>query len=437
MIFKLPDLVLSRFTRFIRWAFGLILILPVVQNGDEPEHRVELVVVRERNLSTKLNSFGSIEPFRRLEMSAKGQGVIVSLPALEGAWVEEGDVLFELDRRADEIGQKRAEAELAKAELELKKLKAGSRPGEIEEARRRLAASKAVLQAVEDEWLRVQNLAEQGIAAQSELVRARSEFDVSLAQHSQAKARLNLIEEGTRTEEVLIAEAEVAIRRVAVEDIVRRVKDLTVRAPFSGVIARQIREVGEWVSPGRSVLEMMVMDPMKLRISVPQRHIASIMPGQAAEISIPGLGGEDWKGAVRAIIPLASESSRNFPVLLELENPDRRLAAGMYAEVKLTLDDGRNVTVIPRTALQYRDQVMVVYRFRPDNEKGSTGLVEEVPVEIGQELEGEIVVQTPHEPFLKSGDIIVKLGGSKLKDGQRVKVLPSAIKVPQIRREEP
>ncbi len=401
----------------------LLLVLEAGSLAEEPQHRVELGAVRTQNLSTRLNSFGSIEPFRRLEMSAKGQGLIVSLPVEEGGWVKKDDVLFVLDRRADQIARKRAEAELSKAELELKKLEAGSRPGEIEEASRQLAASNAVLQAAEDDWKRVQNLAEQGIAAQSELVRARSEFDVSLARHSQAEARLALIKEGTRNEEVLIAEAEVLIRRVAVEEISRRLEDLTVRAPFSGVIARQVREIGEWVSPGSIVLDMMVMDPMKLRISMPQKHIASISSGQIASITIPGLGGAEWKGTVKAIIPLASEGSRNFPVLLELANPDRRLAAGMYAKVALTLDDGSAVNVIPRTALQYRKQVMVVYRFQA-GEGTELGTVEEVPVEVGQELEGEIVVHTKSELQLTDGDIIVKLGGSKLKDGDRVRVLP-------------
>ena len=436
MVSLLIDLDPLRKTAFPGWVAGLLLLVQMVSQAEEPQHRVELGTLRERNISTSLNSFGSIEPIRRLEMSAKGQGLIVSLPVKEGAWVKEGDLLFALDRRADRIARKRAEAELAKAEFELKKLKAGSRPEEIEEASRRLAASKAVMQAAEDDWKRVQNLAGQGIAAQSELVRSRSEFDVSVAQHSQAKARLALVEEGTRSEEVLIAEAEVSIRRVAVEEITRRLEDLTVTAPFSGVIARQVKEIGEWVSPGSIVLEMMVMDPMKLRISMPQKHIASISPGQIAEVTIPGLGGSEWQGTVRAIIPLASEGSRNFPVLLELSNPNRKLAAGMYAKVALTLDDGRNVNVIPRTALQYRQQVMVVYRFHPE-ENEVFGTVEEIAVEIGQELEGEIVVHTPNEPRLKDGDIIVKLGGSKLKDGDRVRVLPPTDSTSRVRLKQP
>lgn len=389
----------------------------------ELEHRVELANVQQRQLATVLNSFGSLEPFRKIEISAKGQGQIVLMPAREGGWVERGEMLFEMDRRADEIALKRAEAELRKSELELEKLKAGSRPGEIEESKRRLAASEAVMKAAEDEWNRVQTLAEQGIAAASELVRSRSEYDVSSAQHSQSKARLALIQEGTRSEELLIAEAEVTVRNVMVEDIRRRMDELTVTAPFGGVISKQLKEVGEWATPGDMAIEMMVMDPMKLRISVPQKHISQIVAGQTATVSIPGLDSPDLEGKVLAVIPQASEGSRNFPVLLELQNANRQLASGMYAKVSLVLDSGRDVNVIPRIALQYRDQELVVFRFHSGGGE-RLGTVEGVNVEVVQELEGEVVIRSISPSPLKHGDQIVVMGGSKLKEEDQVQVLP-------------
>ena len=409
--------------------FGIALCVFLIQGGvlaqDVPKHRVELVGVGERRMATVLNVVGSLEPFRSIDMSSRGQGQIVSMPVREGGWVEEGDVLFEMDRRADLIALKRAEAELLKSELELGKLNAGSRPKEIEEATRRLAASEAVKKAAEDEWNRVQKLAEQGIAAASELGRARSEFEVSQAQHSQAMARLALIAEGTRSEELLIAEAEVSIRRVVVEDIQRRLANLTVSAPFSGVIAQQTKEIGEWASPGELALRLMVMNPMKLRISVPQKYISAIAVEQAAEVIIPGLNDSVFEGQVLALIPQASEGSRNFPVILELENPDRLLASGMYAKVSLTLDEGREVLIVPRTALQYRKQQMVVYRFVPQGEE-RIGTVEEIPIDVSKELEGEIVIKPLNGDALKSGDQIVRMGGSKLRNGDRVSVLPQS-----------
>ena len=389
----------------------------------EPQHRVELGRIEQRNLATVLDGFGSLEPMRKISISAQGQGRLVEIGVREGEWMEEGDLLLQLDPRADQIALRRAEAELQKAELELSKLRAGSRPEEIEESRRRLSAAVAVMKAAGEDWERVNSLAEQGIAAASELSRARSEYDVSIAQHSQAEARLALVEEGTRSEEILIAEAEVTIRKAAVDDIRRRVTDLTVNAPFRGVVTRQIMEIGEWASPGDVALEMMVMDPMRLRISVPQNHIAYIHPDQTATITIPGIPEANLQGRVVAVIPQASEGSRNFPVVLRLDNPDRRLAAGMYAKVSLVLGDGKDALVAPRIALQYRDQRLILFRFNASETK-DLGSVTAVEVKIERELEGEVVIERIAGGKLAPDDRIVILGGSKLRDGDQVKVLP-------------
>ncbi len=411
------------------WISGLSLTVIAA----EPEHRVELGRIEQRNLATVLDGFGSLEPMRKISISAQGQGRLVEMGVREGEWMEAGDLLLQLDPRADQIALRRADAEKQKAELELSKLQAGSRPEEIEEARRRLSAAVAVMKAAEEEWERVDSLAKQGIAAASELSRARSDYDVSIAQHSQAKARLALVEEGARSEEVLIAETEVTIRTAAVEAIRRRLDDLTVKAPFKGVVSRQIMEIGEWASPGDVALEMMVMDPMRLRISVPQKHIAFIRPDQTATITIPGVETPKLQGQVVAVIPQASEGSRNFPVVLRLENPERRLAAGMYAKVSLVLGDGRDALVAPRIALQYRDQRLVLFRFNA-TEKTDQGTVSAIEVRVGRELEGEVVVEPLTDGQLQPDDRIVILGGSKLKDGDAVKVLPPTKGLTQVDR---
>ncbi len=405
------------------WLAACVLVGEAGFAQEADVHRVELVLLESRRLDSVLKGFGSLEPFRRVTVSAEGQGQIASMPVDEGGWVKAGNILFAMDRRADEIALALAEAERQRAELEFEKLKAGSRPEEIEEARRRLAAAAAVMKAAKDDWDRVKKLAEQGIAATSELVRARSEYDVSAAQQFQAQARLALVEEGSRSEELAIAQANVTIQNAKVDDIQLRLEKLTSVAPFEGVVTKRLKEVGEWATPGSMVLEMMVMNPMKLRIPIPQKHVPFIQPGQEARVSIPGLESMDLRGQVVALIPRASEGSRNFPVILELDNRSRKLAAGMYAKVSLVLDDGVDALVLPRTALQYRNQQMVVYRFQAESDRRQ-GRVEEIPVTIGRELKGAVTIEARSGFRVSAGDSVVHMGGSRLKDGDPVRVLP-------------
>lgn len=421
-------------------AFGVLLAAGpmTVRCADSPSrtavYRVETGRVSERRLTRNLAMFGSLEAYQEIEISPKVQGQIVRMSVDEGQSVNLGQLLFELDDRADRIGFDRAKAELEKAEHEARKMEAGSRPEEIEEVRRRLSVAELLSAAAKDEWERMNELAEQGIAAASELVRVRSGYDVSLAQLSQAKARLELIEIGFRNEDVSVAQAEVKVRRAQLQDIERRLEDHVIRAPANGVVTRKSREAGEWADSGETVLILLVLDPMKLRVEVPQEYVAKIRPGLKATVSIPGLEDDRFEAEVGAVIPQAQVGSRNFPVLLRLDNPDFKLSAGMYARVALNVDEGRDVLTAAREAIQYRGQELVVFHVDPvsasEGRKNTSVTGEEhdavarqIAVSITRELEREVVIETIPAGILSAGSEIVTMGGTRLKDGSLLRRL--------------
>jgi len=372
--------------------------------------------------------FGSLEALQDIQISSQLQGQIVSLLVDEGERVQQGQLLCELDDRADLIALERAKAELEKAEHLLRKLQAGARAEEIEDARKALSAAEAVVTATQDDWGRVSELVEQGIAAVSELVRVRSDYDVSLAQLSQAQARLQLTELGSRPEDILVAQAEVKVRSAQVHDIERRLEEHRIRAPADGTITSKLKESGEWTGSGETVMVLVVLNTIKLKIEVPQEYVSKIRPGLKATVNIPGLEGEPFEANVRAVIPKAQVGSRNFPVLLRLENPDLKLSAGMYARVELDVDEGRNVLTVPREAVQYRGQQLVVFRVDPPApaDVGSApaadsvepdAVARQVGVSITRELEREVVVEPVEPRELRSGSEIVTMGGTRLKNG--------------------
>jgi len=389
---------------------------------------VETGEVSERRLTRKLSMFGSLEALQHIQISPQLQGQIVTLLVEEGERVQRGQLLFELDTRADSIALERAKAELEKAEHLLRKLQAGARAEEIEDARKALSAAEAVVTATRDEWARVSELVEQGIAAAGELVRVRSDYDVSLAQLSQAQSRLELIELGSRPEDILVAQAEVKVRSAQVHDIERRLDEHRIRAPADGTIISKLKESGEWTAGGETVMVLVVLNTIKLKIEVPQEYVSKIRPGLKARVIIPGLEGEPFEADVRAVIPQAQVGSRNFPVLLRLKNADLKLSAGMYARVELDVDEGRDVLTVPREAVQYRGQQLIVFRVDPPEhaDVGSSPAAEavvhdavarQVGVTITRELEREVVIEPVEPRELRSGNEVVTMGGTRLKSG--------------------
>ncbi|MDA1274098.1 MAG: efflux RND transporter periplasmic adaptor subunit [Verrucomicrobia bacterium] len=412
----------------VAWLIGS----PAFLNSAQVVTRVETGKVREQQLSRKLDFSGSLEAFQQIQISSKGRGQIIRMHVEEGQSVTKGQPLFELDSREDRIALARAQAELEKAQFEFEKLKSGYQPQEIEETKRRMAASEAVLTAAKDEWERTTQLAEQGIAAASELGKARSEYDVAIAQLSQARARLALIESGFRFEDIQIAQSEVKVRRAQVSDIQRQLEDQSTLAPFDSIIAARLKEEQEWTNEGDPILVMLVLNPMKLRVEAPQRNIVFIRPGQMATVTVPGLEGEIFEAKVIQIIPQAQIGSRNFPVVLQMDNKDRKLAAGMYAKVHLEIDEKPMVLTLPREAIQYREQKLVVYRVDPTPKNPTTSntsqelgkdptlqdsMATEVEVAIVSELERELVIEAKHAGDLWDGCEVVVMGGTRLTGG--------------------
>lgn len=429
----------------LRAALWMLAAAPVLAQppggGAPPVTRVETGHVESVETSDALEVTGTIEAWREVEISSRAGGRIVLMPVAEGDHVRKGAQLFELDARAERIALARARAELEKAEAEFQKMTAGFQPEEVEAARKTVAAAEARLKAARDEWERLQPLAEQNVISESERSRALADLEVGESLVLEARARMNLMEEGYRSEEVAIAEAEVRVRKANVDDIERQISDHSPAAEEDGVIVELMREQGEWTSEGQPVLSMVVLDPVKLRIEVPQSKISLVRPGQKAVIRVDGLEGETFEAEVTHVIPRAGLGSRNFPVILQIANKDEKLSAGMFARARLSIGTRRTALAIPREAVQYRGSRMVAYcvdplpagfKWSPPSPPPGGGpgrggpsmkpaepeaAAREVEFVIIGETESGVLIRPVQGGVLADGDEVVVFGGSRLRPG--------------------
>lgn len=437
---KLPLILRSSAFVLALWTFSLAG--RAAAQGDRV-YRVETSEVRLVEVARTLSLTGTIEAWRDVALAALAGGRIVELPVEEGNAVAEGDLLFAIDARAEKIALDRAEAELEKATAQLEKMEAGSLPEEIRAARKTADAARARLVAASDEWERIRPLLSEGVVSQSEAARARAAADAAEAEVARAEAQLQLVEDGFRSEEVKTAAAEVRVRRSAVEEIRRELADRRVVAPVAGTIVRRAKEPDEWASVGETVVEMVALDPMRLRVEVPQAEVASIAPGQSARLRADGVEGE-FAAKVTGVVPRARPDTRNFPVLLEVENHDGRLAAGMFARAEIRVGEGDAALSVPREAIQYRGTALVVYAVEPlpagfvwnppappPGAKGKGGppgpppakpdaVVREIEVRIAAERAADALIEPVGRLPLAAGNEIVVLGGSLLRDGSLV-----------------
>lgn len=134
---------------------------------------------------------------------------------------------------------------------------------------------------------------------------------------------------------------EETFRRLKVErdQLALDVARCTVRAPYTGYTGRQLINVGEWVSPGSEVFEMIDPSRIKVVVDLPERHFGHLKIGSEAAVYLSSDPDNVIIGQVTGISPNASSSTHTFPVIVTVDNRDGRLGGGMLVRVIVSLNE--------------------------------------------------------------------------------------------------
>jgi len=195
-----------------------------------------------------------------------------------------------------------------------------------------------------------------------------------------------------------------------------RVAKKVIRAPFDGALGLRQVDLGEYLTPGATVVHLQALDPIYVDYSVPEREFRSLAVEQQVSVRVPAYPQQVFEGRISAIDSGIDEGTRSVSVRATLPNPERALRPGMFAEVRTLRPELRDVITVPRTAVSfntYGDFVMVI---EPGD--GDALTVSRRQVRTGAAREGRIEVLDG----LAAGDRVVRAGLQKLRAGQRVTV---------------
>jgi HlyD family secretion protein len=268
----------------------------------------------------------------RLELVAESHERIVDVLVREGERVRADAVLLRQEAGTMQPRIDQARAALAEAERRLADAVEGPRQREIDEARAALAGAESALETERREFDRVDALVERKLLSASNRDQARSRRDSALASRDQMRARLRLLQEGTRPEQVREAESAVTRARAALAELETSAALYEVRAPRDGWIEALPYELGERPPAGAPVVVMLAEGAPYARIHVPEPLRAGVIAGGKVSVTVDGVEGA-LDGTVRYISAEAA-----FTPYYALTQKDRTRLSYL-AEV--ALDDAR------------------------------------------------------------------------------------------------
>src|SRR5690606_28619605 len=245
--------------------------------------------------------------------------------------------------------------------------------------RAQLASSQARLELAQTTLARTQALAAEGIATGAEL--------------DTAKSTLKSLQ------------AEVAALRA---QIARKV----IHAPFSGKLGIRSVNLGQYLSPGTALTTLQSDEAEYVDFSLPQEHLEQLRVGLPVELSADA-SDIRLEGVVAAIEPEVDQVTRAVKLRASAQDPKDRLRPGMFINVKVILDEKREVVTVPVTAVVYAPYGDSVFLIERDPKNPKRSVAQQQFVRLG-ETRGDFVEV---EEGLKGGVTVVSAGAFKLRNG--------------------
>jgi len=278
-----------------------------------PPAKVRVAPVIKQRVQNKWQVVGRLIEVRRSHVAAERDGRVIKVSAEQGDRVVGGKtVLARTDDTWTQLDLRIANARLAQAKAQV-----AESQSDLDQAKRHFQFLSA--------------LSATKVAKRKEVDDASDQVTAGQARQQNAQAT------------VLEMQASIDRRR---EELTRHV----ITAPFDGVVIQKLTEVGQWLSSGDVVAEIISTGSIDAVINVPERYINVITVGDTIDIAIEPLR-RMVSGKVVSITPMGSTAARTFPVKVRIDDQDGDLKAGMSVAAYVPTGDEAERLTVPRDAV--------------------------------------------------------------------------------------
>lgn len=310
------------------WWVGLFCGLTSMAQAED---KLATVAVQYREVSQTYSADGIAEATHQSTVSAQIAGRVKEVLFDVGDRVSRGQVIVRIDER---------EAAQALAGSQAQVLQA-----------------QANMQNAKSNYERAKQLFAQKFISQAGLDKAQADYKIALAQAAASEAGAG--------------QASLTHGYTAVI------------APYAGVVAARLVEVGEMVMPGKPLMTGFDPSAMRVLVSIPQYKLPELGAKPSVRVEIPSLG--RWVDAAEVNVqPIADARTHSTLVRVYLPANEPGIYPGMFVRAHFVTGQARKL-VMPASAVLRRSEVVGVYVV--DN-KGATRLRQ---VRLGEAIDGGLV----------------------------------------------
>lgn len=362
--------------KYLLGVMTLACTLPALSN-----QTVFVSEVKEQELQPYQKVTGSLRARTRSVIAAAESGRVLEVLVNEGAQVKKGDVIAKLDDR-------RLVAELGAARASYRQAKSNQKQ------------STAELSLAKDNYNAYKKIYDKQAVSEQVFREARSEYNVRQAQASAAQQSISSLQ------------ANIDLLKI-------RLDDMSIKAPFDARVIAQHIEPGEWLQPGSDAFTLIADGPLEAWVEVPERLANTLFNQETlVTVEVPATQ-QTLEVNASAFVPEVDNRSRNFTLIVPVENKDQRLAPGMSLNAWVPSALKSKVISVPIDAVVQGPQGTFVYKVA--TEDGSNKAIP-IPVKVLFEAKKHTAI-TPLQA-LKEGDQVIVEGNERLMPNTPVNPVP-------------
>ena len=310
-----------------------VIVVSNLQSRREKSVKVTVGQVARQDLTATISASGEIKPKKNVNISAQVPGRIVLIGVVEGQEVRAGDFLLKLDATQYE----------ANADRDRNYIRAAG--ADLIQAEARFARDR-------NSYERQLKLYEEELVSKEQLEAAKAQFDVAAAQTNAIRFQ--------------IAQAEASLKST-----LDSLAKTTYSSPIDGVITSlrveegEVAIIGTMNNPGTVLLTIADLSVMEVEVEVDETDVVGVALGQTADVRVDALPDTVFKGQVteigssaiqKAAGGVSTQESKDFKVVVTLEDPSHRLKPGLSASADIIVAEKKQVLAVPISALVLRDK---------------------------------------------------------------------------------
>lgn len=308
------------------------------RTGDAKAPRqVKTARVEETPFGEAVTANGTLAAYDQTTASVKVPGRLRSVTVDLGSVVRRGQVIAQVEPQDYSLRVQQAEAALAQARARLGLSPDGRDDAVNPEDTGTVRQARAVLEEARVSRDRSAKLVEQGVVARSDFDTADAAYKVALSRYQDA------------LEEIRNRQAVMAQRRSELSLARQQLSDTSVQAPLDGVVQEKRASVGEYLAAGAPVVNIVKMDPLRLRAEVPEREAKNVRSGQNVRVTIDG-DTNIYLGQIMRLSPVIAQQSRMLLVEADVRN-NGKLRPGAFAHAEIVTNDAQMVATVPHKAI--------------------------------------------------------------------------------------